>query len=632
MSVNALPYLNQLPPLIPREVLFGNPEKASPEISPDGKRLAYLAPDNGVLNVWVRTVGADDDQVITNDRKRGIRFFLWQQDSEHILYIQDQDGDENWRVYQTRLATKTTRDLTPYEGVRATLVAAEPDVPDRILVGLNLRDPRLTDVHRIDLNTGEVTLDTENPGDVAGWTADNALQVRVAQALLPDGSTEIRIRDDVHAPWRPFLSWGSDESFGGVAGFTPDNRGLRLISSVDANAARLLEVDIASGKTSVVAEDPQYDVGGILTHPRKHALEAVQFIRERREWTVLDPALQADFEAISQVRDGDFSIASRDLDERTWIVAYIEDDGPVYYYLYERATKQATLLFSNQPALEQYKLAPMQPVSYTARDGMTIHGYLILPVGVEPRNLPLVLNVHGGPWGRDVWGFDPDAQWLANRGYAVLQINFRGSTGYGKAFLNAGDREWAGKMHDDLIDGKRWAIEQGYADPDKVAIMGGSYGGYATLVGVTFTPDEFVCGVDIVGPSNLVTLINSIPPYWIPIKAMFDKRVGKVETEPEFLESRSPLFLADRIKVPLLIGQGANDPRVKQQESDQIVEAMRKNGKPVEYIVFPDEGHGFARPENRLKFYAATEAFLAKYLGGRAEPPSDAERVDDLQK
>src|SRR5579871_4656238 len=439
MSANSLPYLEKLPPLIPREILFGNPEKTSPQISPDRKRLAYIAPDNGVLNVWVRTVGADDDQVITEDRKRGIRFFLWQQDSDHILYIQDQDGDENWHVYQTRLATKTTRDLTPFEGVHATLVAAEPEIPDQILIGLNQRDPRFTDVHRLDLNTGALTLDTENPGDVAGWTADNALQVRVAQILRHDGGTEIRIRDDARSPWRALLSWGPDESFGGVAGFTPDNRGVRLISSVDANAARLLEMDLASGKTSVVAEDPQYDVGGILAHPRKHTLEAVQFVRQRLEWTVLDPSLRADFEALARVRDGDFSILSRDLEERLWTVAYIEDDGPVYFYLYDRSTQQATALFSNQPALERYKLAPMQPISYTARDGMIIHGYLTLPVGVEPQNLPLVLDVHGGPWGRDTWGFDSGAQWLANRGYAVLQINFRGSTGYGKAFLNAGD-------------------------------------------------------------------------------------------------------------------------------------------------------------------------------------------------
>ncbi len=621
-----------LPALIPREVLFGNPEKTSPEISPDGKRLAYLAPDEGVLNVWVRTLGQTDDHPITADRKRDIRMFAWQGDSRHILHIQDKEGDENWHIYQTDVETKETRDLTPFPNVQARFVALDPTIPDEMLIALNTRDARLHDVYRVNLKDGTLEMDTENPGDVAGFTADNRLQVRAAQVQLADGGTEIRTRENAQSPWRTFLTWGAEESFGGVAGFTPDNESVRLISSVAANASRLLEIDLASGKSSVVAEDPQYDVGDTLTHPRTHALEGVLFVRARREWELIDKTLEADFAALRAVRDGDFYIASRDLDDKTWIVAYLLDNGPVYYYAYDRASRQATLLFSNRPALEQYELAKTQPISYTAQDGMTIHGYLTLPVGLEPRNLPMVLYVHGGPWGRDVWGFHPFVQWLANRGYAVLQINFRGSTGYGKAYLNAGDREWSGKMHTDLIDGKRWAVQQGYADPNRVVIMGGSYGGYATLVGLAYTPDEFACGVDIVGPSNLITLLNSIPPYWAPIIAMFVKRVGNPETEPEFLKACSPLFKADQITAPLLIAQGANDPRVKQAESDQIVEAMRKNGKPVEYLVFPDEGHGFARPENNLKFVAAAEAFLAKHLGSRAEPPSAQENVDDLRR
>lgn len=632
LGIAALTALAELPPLIPREALFGNPEKTRARISPNGKLLAYLAPDKGVLNVWVRTLGQNDDQVVTADKKRGIRIYEWQQDGEHILYMQDFDGDENWHVYQTNLKTKNTRDLTPFQGVAAQGFATDPNFPDQILVPLNIRDRRLHDMYRIDLKNGAVEMDTENPGDVAGYTQDNQFRVRVAQVFLPDGGTEIRIRDDEKSPWRTFLKWGSDESFGGVAGFTPDNQGVYVISSVDANAARLLEVDLASGKQTVVVGDKQYDVAGILTHPTKHTLEAVEFVRDRSEWILVDKSLQADFDVIRRVRDGDFYVVSRDLADKTWIVSYVVDDGPVPFYVYDRASEKTTFLFSNRPALERYRLAKMQPIAFQARDGLTVHGYLMLPVGLEPKNLPLVLNVHGGPWGRDTWGLDNEAQWLANRGYAVLQINFRGSTGYGKAFVNAGDREWAGKMHADLVDGKNWAVKQGYADPEKVCIMGGSYGGYATLVGLTFTPDDFACGVDIVGPSNLVTLLSTIPPYWTPIKSLFKKRVGDLETEQEFLKSRSPLFKADQIKAPLLIGQGANDPRVKQAESDQIVAAMRKNGKPVEYVVFPDEGHGFARPENRLIFYAAAEPFLAKYLGGRAEPPSDKEKTDAFRK
>jgi dipeptidyl aminopeptidase/acylaminoacyl peptidase len=632
LGLAVLPALAELPPLIPRETLFGNPEKTQARISPDGKLLAYLAPDKGVLNVWVRTLGQNDDQVVTADKKRGIRIYDWQQDSEHILYMQDFDGDENWHVYQTNLKTKNTRDLTPFQGVRAEGFSTDPNFPDQILVPLNIRDRRLHDMYRINLKNGALELDTENPGDVAGFTQDNQFRVRVAQVFLPDGGTEIRVRDDEKSPWRTFLKWGPDESFGGVAGFTPDNQGAYVISSVGANAARLLEIGLAGGKQTVVAEDKQYDVNSILTHPTKHTLEAVEFIRDRSDWTLIDKSLQADFEAIRKVRDGNFNIASRDLADKTWIVSYDLDDGPFSFYVYDRTTKKAAFLFSTRPALEECKLARMQPIAFQARDGLTVHGYLTLPVGLEPKALPLVLDVHGGPWGRDTWGLDNEVQWLANRGYAVLQVNFRGSTGYGKAFVNAGDREWAGKMHADLIDGKNWAVKQGYADPMKVCIMGGSYGGYATLVGLTFTPDEFACGVDIVGPSNLVTLLSTIPPYWAPIRSLFKKRVGDLETEPDFLKARSPLFKADQIKTPLLIGQGANDPRVKQAESDQIVAAMRKNEKPVEYIVFPDEGHGFARPENRLIFYAAAEPFLAKYLGGRAEPPSDKERADAFRK
>ena len=619
----------KLPLLIPRAVLFGNPEKTAPEISPDGTKLAYLAPQDGVLNVWVRTLGQEDDVVVTRDTLRGIRSFFWQGDPAHILYLQDTGGDENFHLYQTDIRTQETEDLTPFPGARALPLAMNSDLPDRMLVSLNRRDPRVFDVYSLDLTTRELTLDTENPGDVASFAADNALEVRTAQVQLSDGSTELRVRDG--GGWRVFLTWGADETSGGVAGFSPDNSKLWVINSVDANAARLLEIDLQTAESAVVAEDSQYDLSGLLRHPKTHALEAVQFTRARQEWTALDPALQADFEALAGVRDGDWNIISRDLSDNTWIVSYRRDDGPVCFYAYDRPSKTATLLFSSQPALEDYTLAPMQPVTFPARDGLPLPGYLTLPVGIKPTQLPLVLLVHGGPWARDGWGYSPTVQMLANRGYAVLQINFRGSSGYGKAHLNAGDREWGAKMHTDLLDGKAWAIAEGYADPEKVAIMGGSYGGYATLAGLAFTPEEFVCGVDIVGPSNLLTLLQTIPPYWSTLVATFYKRMGRLD-EPEFLKARSPLFSADKITKPLLIAQGANDPRVKQAESDQIVAAMRERRLPVEYIVFPDEGHGFARPENNRKFIAAAEAFLATYLGGRAEPPSPEESVEDLRQ
>jgi dipeptidyl aminopeptidase/acylaminoacyl peptidase len=604
-------------PLIPREVLFGNPERADPQISPDGTQLGYLAPLDGVLNVWIRTLGKTDDRAVTADKHRGIRNFQWQYDNKHILYTQDVGGDENWRLYQTDIATKQTKDLTPFEKVRVDIVAYEWRSPDTILVQMNQRDAKVFDVHRIDLKTGKVELDTQNPGDVQSWQADNALSIRAAQAQTDDGGTILRVRNDSKSPWRELIKWGPDETFGGVNGFSPDNRALWITTSLDVNAARLLEVDLASGKRKVITEDPQFDVNSTINNPKTNALEAVSYTRQRTEYEFIDPKVKADFEVLQKVRKGDIAGISQDLDDDKWIVGLVSDDAPEYWYLYDRSKQQATLLFSNRPQLEKYKLSAMKPIEFTARDGMKLYGYLTTPAGMEAKNLPMVEFVHGGPWGRDEWGFNRYAQWLSNRGYAVLQVNFRGSTGYGKKYVNAGDRQWAGTMHTDLLDGKDWVAKQGIADPAKVCIMGGSYGGYATLAGVTFSPDAFACGVDIVGPSNLNTLLQTIPPYWSTLLATFHKRMGDSEAT---LKDESPLFKADQIKAPLLIGQGANDPRVNKAESDQIVAAMRKNEKPVQYYVFPDEGHGFARPANNMAFNAASEEFLAKYLGGRFEP------------
>jgi dipeptidyl aminopeptidase/acylaminoacyl peptidase len=611
--------MQALPPLIPREVLFGNPVRTSPKISPDGRYLAYLAPDDrNVLQVWLRAVGQQDDRVLTADKKRGIRTFFWPYDGEQLIYLQDRDGDEEWHFYATHLRTGQVRDLTPFEGIQARPVAQEPGRPHELLVALNLEDRRKHDVYRVDLRNGAVERDTENPGTVDGWWADAALQVRATRLATPDGGYDLRVRE-AGEPWRTARHWGPEED-ANVVGFSADGKTLYLSASHDASTTRLLALDLTTGTERVLAEDPENDLAGTFIHPVTKAVQAVSYLKERLEWQALDPGIAADLDALARARRGDLHLVSRDLEDRRWVVSYTTDDGPASYYLYDRGTRETEFLFSDRPELEGLSLAPMRPISYRSRDGLTIHGYLTLPVGVPARELPTVLLVHGGPWGRDTWGFDSGAQWLANRGYAVLQVNFRGSWGYGKRFLHAGDREWAGRMHDDLIDGVEWIVGQGIADRKKVAIMGGSYGGYATLVGLTFTPEVFVAGVDIVGPSNLITLMRTIPPYWTPGKAMFAYRIGDVETEEEFLKSRSPVFFADRIRVPLLIGQGANDPRVKQAESEQIVAAMRRANLPVEYVVYTDEGHGFARPENRLHFNARAEEFLARHLGGRFEP------------
>jgi dipeptidyl aminopeptidase/acylaminoacyl peptidase len=409
-------------------------------------------------------------------------------------------------------------------------------------------------------------------------------------------------------------------------GFTADGRSAIVESSLASDTARVVERDIASGAEKVLASSPEVDAGEVLVHPRTHVVQAVSFAPGRARWTVVDRSVRADFEALERLYDGEFTVVNRDARDTTWLVAYSADRGPTRYYAWDRAARKGTLLFNSQPRLEGLPLAEMKPVVIRSRDGLELNSYLTLPEGVPPRKLPMVLLVHGGPWSRDVWGFDAEVQWLANRGYAVLQVNYRGSTGYGKRFLSAGFRQWGLKMHDDLIDAVDWAVKQGIADAKRVAIYGGSYGGYAALAGLAFTPDVFACGVDIVGPSNLKTLIGSIPPYWKPIRSMFDVRMGNVDDPKDeaLIRNASPLFKADKITRPLLIGQGANDPRVKQAESEQIVAAIEKNQGQATYVVYPDEGHGFARPENRIDFNARAEAFLAGCLGGRAEPvPGD---------
>jgi len=613
-----------LPILIPREVLFGNPEKAQPRLSPDGKRLAYLAPVDGVLNVWGGPVGSlvggEDYRPVTKDDKRGIRIYFWAEDNEHIVYLQDVGGNEDWRIHATDPKTQETRDLTPFEGVQAQLLAKNRRFPDTLLVGLNKEDPQVHDVYRLSISDGDLELVAKNPGNVAQWVADRDFRVRGAVAATPEGGFDLLFRETEEADWNKIVSWGPEDALNsGPVGFSGDGARIYLLDSRGANAAQLASLDPRSGAYDVLAGDERYDVSNVLVNPETYLVEAVAIEKARAEWIVLDERVRDDFEAIESLDRGDFAVTSRDRADKNWLVAFTADERGPSYYSYRREKREGAHLFNAWPDLDEYTLARMEPISFTARDGLTIEGYLTLPPGVGREGLPMVLNVHGGPWARDTWGYDPEAQWFANRGYACLQVNYRGSTGYGKEFLNAGNKEWGAAMHDDLVDAVEWAVGEGIADPDRVAIHGGSYGGYAALVGATFTPDLFRCAVDIVGPSSLITLINSIPPYWSTFLATFYERVGNPETEEEFLKSRSPLFFVDRIRIPMLIAQGANDPRVKQAEAEQVVAAMQEKGIDYEYLLFEDEGHGFARPENRLKFYAAAERFLAKHLGGRYE-------------
>jgi len=615
--------------LIPRKTLFDNPDKTSTRLSPDGKHISYLAPDNGVLNVFVAST-SDPGQAksVTRETVRGVPAYFWAFDNAHILYVQDKGGDEDWHLYSVDLASGDIKDLTPIPKVNAQVTGLSEKFPDEILVGINDRDPQYHDVYRVNLKTGERQLAQKNT-EFAGFLADDDFRIRIATKMTPDGGSQL-YESDGQGGWKEYQKIAFEDTLTtGPAGFDKSGQILYMTDSRGRDTSALVQFELSSGEQKVLAADERSDVGAVLAHPQQKNVQAVSFNYERSTWKVLDPAIEPDLSYLQSVAAGEIQVPSRTLDDKLWIVAYIVDDGPMRYYLYDRDAREARFLFTNRKALEGLPLVKMHPLVIPARDKLQLVSYLSLPKGSDeadtgrPRKpLPMVLLVHGGPWGRDNWGYDTEHQLFANRGYAVLSVNFRGSTGLGKSFTNAGNREWAGKMHDDLLDAVEWAVKEKIADPKRVAIAGGSYGGYAALVGLTFTPDTFACGVDIVGPSNLVTLLSTIPPYWAPQMQLFKDRVGDPETEEgkKLLNERSPLHFAERIKRPLLIGQGANDPRVKQAESDQIVRAMRDKKIPFTYVVFPDEGHGFARPANNLSFYAVAEAFLAKHLGGRYQP------------
>ncbi|MBN8224644.1 MAG: S9 family peptidase [Xanthomonadales bacterium] len=618
--------------LIPRDALFGNPERASVQISPDGKYLSWIAPVDGVMNVWVAPAGDPSAaRAVTDDKARGIRNYFWSYRPDTLLYLRDSGGDEDFHLYAVDLAGNQTRDLTPFAKTTAQVFGLSPTQPDSILVGMNDRDPKWHDLYRVDLASGQRTLLQKNTDDIAAYVADGDFNLRYAQRSRADGGMDILKR--AGDGWEK----AEDIPFGDVLttamlGLTSDGKTLYLADSRDRNTAAVYAVDGASGQRTLLAEDARADIGGGLADPRTGELQAVSVDYLRNEWKPVGEAVAADLKALEALGPGEVGVNARTLDDRTWIVAYSAAESPVVYYRYDRepgAEGKLTKLFSARPALDGKPLVPMWPQELKSRDGLNLVSYLTLPAtadadgdGKADHPVPMVLLVHGGPWARDGYGYSGWNQWLANRGYAVLSVNYRGSTGFGKDFTNAGDGEWAGKMHDDLIDAVQWAVGQGITTADKVAIMGGSYGGYATLAGLTFTPDTFACGVDIVGPSNLNTLLATVPPYWASFYEQLAKRMGDPRTEEgrKWLTERSPLTHADKIVKPLLIGQGANDPRVKQAESDQIVEAMQAKNIPVTYVLFPDEGHGFARPENNKAFNAVAENFLAKCLGGRAQP------------
>ncbi|MEM9169069.1 MAG: S9 family peptidase [Pseudomonadota bacterium] len=618
--------------LIPREQIFGNPTYASVQISPDGSIVSYLAPVDGVMNIWVAP--ADDisaARAVTNDTGRGIRGYGWAAGMNRLLYIQDKGGDENFLLYGVDPTTGAETAYTPFENTRVRFIAGDDDIPGKQIIGINNRDPRWHDAYELDVVTGELTLIYENTDDFGGFVFDNDLKLRFAEKSTSAGGVEYYRRTG--DGWDLFMEVAPEDVYTtNLAGFSEDNATLYLIESVGRDTGALFAMDMATGEKSLVASDDRADIGGTWRDPETGEPYVYAVTYDKTRYAALDARGEEILSALNAQFDGEVSRASRTKDDSVWVLVNTESDRVPTYYVWDRDAETFTRLFAVRPELEDDTLAAMTPELIESRDGLTLVSYLSLPPGADAdgdgrpeKPLPMVLNVHGGPWARDFYGYNSTAQWLSNRGYAVLRVNFRGSTGFGKSFVNAGDLEWGLKMHDDLIDAVDWAVDEGITTDDAVAIMGGSYGGYATLAGLTFTPDEFACGVDIVGPSNLMTLLDSIPPYWESFRRVLEKRVGDPNTDEgrAILEAASPLNSVDNISKPLLIGQGANDPRVKQAESDQIVSAMQDKNIPVTYALFPDEGHGFARPENRLAFFGVAEGFLSTCLGGRAEPIGD---------
>jgi dipeptidyl aminopeptidase/acylaminoacyl peptidase len=618
--------------LIPREILFSDFDKSYVEISPDGKYISFLAPYNGVSNIWVAPVNdINSAKPITKENERGITEFpslVWSYTGE-IIYMKDNKGDENWGIFSVNPLTGENKTLFSQENIQAQILKVSRSIPNEILIMKNARDKSAYDIYRLNLKTKELKTVFENKENFFPITTNEDYNLILLSKVREDGGVDfflykdgkvififgINVEDALTALGQSYYEFDAS-----------DNK-LYFFDSTNRDTRALAEIDLISFKKNIIFGTDIADISDVLFEPVSNIPQAVAYTYDRKKWVILNEKIKKDFEYLLSSENGEMDILSRSEDDQYWIISYDFDDKPKRYYIYNRKKKEATFLFSAKKALENIPLAKTYPVVIESRDGLKLVSYLTLPIledkGGKPlRPLPMVLSVHGGPWYRDKWGFNRLNQWLANRGYAVLEVNYRGSTGFGKSFISASYKEWGGKMHNDLVDAVKWAIENNIADPKRITIFGTSYGGYATLVGLTFTPDLFACGVDLFGPSNLLSFYESMPSYWKPFINFFKKSIGDLtkEEDRKLLMSRSPIYFVDNIKKPLLVAQGANDVRVKKTESDQIVKAMKEKGLPVIYILFPDEGHGFIKPENKIAFYAIMEKFLAKYLQGKYEP------------
>lgn len=615
--------------LTPRRYLFDDPDKASPRISPDGRFLAYLAPNCEVLNIWSQSLQGGGDVVITNEKLQPIRSFNWAFSNQHIVYPNDRDGNEQWHVYVTDIESGQSRDLTPYGEISAQITLLSHKFPYELLVAINDNDRRFHDVYQIDIRSGKRSLVLRNEG-YAGFVFDDDFKLRFVSQFEGDGSLIFK-NPQLEGGWLKALELSPEDALSTkFVGFNTSSRYALLIDSRGRNNSVLTKWDVLSGEQCTIASVESHDITQVLLHPTEKTLQAIGYYDERQHWMAFDGRTDEAFSHLQSELKGDIEIVSRSLRDNMWVVRCVTDRRPAEYFLFDRDAPKIEFVFSNNRQLEKIELNSMRPVRIVARDGLELLSYLTLPPDIATTGstwrpatpVPLVLLIHGGPWSRDTWGFDALHQLFSDRGYAALSVNFRGSAGFGKAFLNAGDKEWGGRMQDDLVDAIKWAVAQGIADKNKIAVFGGSYGGYAALMALATAEVDFACGISIDGPSDLVSFLENSPPYWEAALPLFYKRVGDPTTDDgrRLLVRRSPTSHLDLIRSPLLIIHGKNDPRVRESDSSRFVAALRDRNVPVTYITYSQEGHGFSRPESRISLLGVVEMFLENQLGGRAEP------------
>ncbi len=631
-----------LPDLIPRELLFSDPVKCDPRISPDGKKLAYLALENNVMNIWIKSVDGDDDRPVTDFKKGCVLYYIWTSD-KYIFYIYDMDCNETHNLYKLNIENNESKPLKISKKLRFINFDYHKDFPDQLIAAMALGNT--AHLYHIDLASDNITLIYENPGNIYDWLVDNKRNVIGIILVNDDNYMEFIVRHGEKDEWKSLVRWSiNDMAMSRCIRCSKDNNYIYMIDAHNCNTSRLIRVEINTGKADLIVCEPEYDINPCLNGPQVNksyldefypvlfnpdtwSVQAVSINKFRSEWIILDDSIKEDFTVIQKLKDGDFFITSRDRANDRWVLSFNMDNGPVSYYLFDRTLKKEVFLFYDRPALNDYRFASMEELSFTSRDGLTVHGYITFPPGVARKKLPVILFVHGGPWYRDKWGYDPTVQWIANRGYVCLQVNYRGSTGYGKDFLNAGNKEWGGKMQNDLEDAVKWVIEKGIADPARVAIYGHGYGGFAAMAGATFTPDLFCCAIAVGCFGDLTTVIQAIPTYRKDSVKQMLERVGDPQRDRELLLSRSPFYKLDNIKIPLMIAYGLKSRTIKSSEPYRIVSTLQSKGINLEHIVFPDEGHKIVKKKNRIKLYAVAERFLAKHLKGRYEA---GEHIKDI--